>query len=285
MSLKHTSQVHAIRNGGDVVAEDGTYSKARTNHNPSRGEKSDDLSSLLRETSIVATHYPYTSNYAPPIRNSNLFHIPQTTYIIPDSHEHNETRVQVNERDEQPQGKSSNHRLKLPSLHLHLHHRTVEDSEKQHVVNLQRGRDAALSAECDRIAEQRIDPTRGSIRGLFGRGRHRDAWLIGRDTDATDFGSKVEGKIDAGRSSLSSSGTGRDKLVGTVAGREKLAREQEMNINNLLAAKDCYTRRRSRSSGGESPTVGRSVTGVARSLDEPEVSGGNQIDVVRIVQE
>jgi hypothetical protein len=108
--------------------------------------------------------------------------------------------------------------------------------------------------------------------------------LIGCDTDATDFGSKTEGKIDAGRDSLSSYGTGRDKMVGTIVGRERLAREQDVRINSLLASRKCCTRRRMGAGGAGvasgTPTVGNS------SLDGPEASRNDEeISVVRTSQE
>lgn len=123
-----------------------------------------------------------------------------------------------------------------PPLEDRSRHERELEAERRHGGDLQRGREAAFAAECESVAREKVDTNKGSIHGLFGHGRHRDARIIGRDTDATDFGNKTAGKIDAGRDRLSTSGSERDKMVGTIAGRERLAREQDAKISSMLAA-------------------------------------------------
>src|SRR5262249_28229455 len=49
------------------------------------------------------------------------------------------------------------------------------ERELQRKRDLQRERETAIAAECERITRERIDTRTGSIHGVFGHGRHRDA--------------------------------------------------------------------------------------------------------------
>ena len=106
----------------------------------------------------------------------------------------------------------------------------------RHDRDLQRDREIAIANERERIMQGRVDTQKGSVRGLFGHGRHRDAVFVGRDTDATDFGNKTEGLYDAHRDILSTSGSEHDRLIGKISGRERLAREQDAKFSSLLGS-------------------------------------------------
>lgn len=131
------------------------------------------------------------------------------------------------------------------------------ENERRRQSELNRKRQQALVAEQERIRREKIDTNIGSIHGLFGHGRHRDALLAGRDTDATDFGSKTGGKLDAGRDRRSSTGSGQDRMIGTIEGRERLAKEQDARFDSALASQAATgdTTRR----GGTAP--GASIAG------------------------
>lgn len=285
MASEHNTRFPAGRREDDIDAQDRTYIAAPITHSNHHGASpSDEISSRsIPETSIdpSTTHNPCSAHLAPAIPSSS-----QTCPIPTNSitHDSEYEKPPYNSFGEQPQVQVS-----TPSHHFHQYQetpKTPEDIERRYIEDLHRVRNAALSAECDQIEKQKIDTTIGSIHGLFGRGRHRDAWLIGCDTDATDFGGKTEGKIDARRNTLSSYGTRRDKMVGTIAGREKLAREQDVKINSLLSSRKWCSRRRMSASGGagtisESSAAGRTME--ANSLlEQTEASNGEEISVVRL---
>jgi len=113
---------------------------------------------------------------------------------------------------------------------------TVGTGISRHDRDLQRDREIAIANERERILRRRVDTQKGSIHGLFGHGRHRDAVFVGRDTDATDFGNKTEGFYDAHRDILSTSGSEYDRLIGKISGRERLAREQDAKFSSLLGS-------------------------------------------------
>ena len=106
----------------------------------------------------------------------------------------------------------------------------------RHDRDLQRDREIAIANERERIMRRRVDTQKGSVHGLFGHGRHRDAVFVGRDTDATDFGNKTEGLYDAHRDILSTSGSEHDRLIGKISGRKRLAREQDAKFSSLLGS-------------------------------------------------
>jgi hypothetical protein len=108
----------------------------------------------------------------------------------------------------------------------------------------------AIANERERITRGRVDTRAGSIHGLFGHGRHRDAPIVGRDTDATDFGKDRTGKIDAHRDVLATSGSEHDRLIGTVAGRERLEREQDAKFCSMLGSQSAVLDRTSKTKAG-----------------------------------
>ncbi|KAF5352658.1 hypothetical protein D9756_005971 [Leucocoprinus leucothites] len=156
----------------------------------------------------------------------------------------------------------------------------IRERDVQHDRNLQRDREMAIANERERIARERIDTNIGSIHGIYGHGRHRDAVFVGRDTDATDFGNKTAGKIDAHRDVLSTSGSEQDRLIGTIAGRERLAREQDARYNSLLGSHSATgeashynagSEARTASAGPAAYTGGRSGVSQTGIQDAPNV--------------
>ncbi|KAF9447603.1 hypothetical protein P691DRAFT_760656 [Macrolepiota fuliginosa MF-IS2] len=107
--------------------------------------------------------------------------------------------------------------------------------ERRRGSQLQHDRQQALLSEQQRVESGKIDTTRGSVHGLYGHGRHRDAAIVGRDTDATDFGSHTSGRVDAHRDRLSTTGSEQDRMVGTAEGRERFAKEQDARISSVRA--------------------------------------------------